>query len=61
MVTLSPKEMDKLSHVWEFHRAYCTHVGNVKIEHLTGGGIGTVTKATCGCGAKMDVTDYYAW
>jgi len=28
---------------------------------LSGGGIGTVIKATCGCGKEMDVTDYYSW
>ncbi len=51
MVTLSQKEMDKLSHLWEFHSGYCSHQGDVRIEQTVGGGIGTVTKAICGCGA----------
>lgn len=61
MITLNLKEMDKLAHLWEFHRTDCKHDGDIKLEHLSGGGIGTVTQVTCGCGKQMDVTDYYSW
>lgn len=61
MITLSPKEMDKLAHLWEFHRDDCDHKGDMKIELLAGGGIGTKVLATCGCGREMDVTDYHSW
>ena len=61
MVVLDPKEMDKLAHLWEFHRSDCHHGGDMKIEMLSGGGIGTKTLATCGCGKEMDVTDYFSW
>jgi hypothetical protein len=64
MISLSPKEMDKLAHLWEFHRNFmagCKHNGCVKIELLSGGGIGTVVMVTCGCGKEIDVTDYYSW
>lgn len=61
MVVLSPKEMDKLANLWEFHRFECHHRGDMKIEHSSGGGIGTVTTATCGCGKQMNVTDYLSW
>lgn len=60
-VVLEPKEMDKLVNLWEFHRNSCEHKGDAKIEHLSGGGIGTVTKVTCGCGKEMDVTNYLSW
>jgi hypothetical protein len=61
MVALTPKEMDKLSHLWEFHRRDCDNKGGVKIEHRDGGGIGTVTVAICGCGKELNVTDYGCW
>ena len=61
MVVLSPKEMDKLVSLWEFHRGDCRHQGDMKIEMLAGGGIGTVIQATCGCGKEIDVTDYFSW
>lgn len=61
MVTLNPKEMDKLTHLWEFHREDCSDKRDMKIEHSSGGGIGTVTMAVCGCGKEMDVTDYLSW
>lgn len=61
MVTLLPKEMDKLANVWEFHRRDCSHGGQMKIELLGASGIGTAVKATCACGKEMDVTDYYSW
>ena len=61
MVLLSPKEMDKLAHLWEFHRLDCHHLGDMKIEMLSGGGIGTVVMAKCGCGREIDVTDYLSW
>ena len=63
-ITISPKEMTKLTHLWEFHRNCldgCKHEGDVNIQLLPGGGIGTVVVATCGCGKKMDVTDYHSW
>lgn len=61
MVLLSPKEMDKLAHLWEFHRTDCHNTGDMKVCMLSGGGIGTVIMATCGCGKEMDVTDYHSW
>ena len=61
MVLLSPNEMNELSHLWNFHRFDCHHHGDMKIEMLSGGGIGTVVMATCGCGKEMDVTDYSSW
>lgn len=61
MELLSTKEMDKLSHLWEFHRTDCNNSKDVRIEMLPGGGIGTVIMITCGCGKEMDVTDYLSW
>lgn len=62
MVLLSPKEMDKLTWLWEFHRRDCQHpIPDVKIEMLDGGGIGTKVAATCGCGKELDATDYFSW
>jgi hypothetical protein len=61
MVVLQPREMDKLAHLWDFHRFECHHNGDMKIEHRPGGGIGTKTVAICGCGREMDVTDYESW
>jgi hypothetical protein len=61
MINISPKEMDKLAILWENHRYDCKHQGDMKIELLLGGGIGTVVKATCGCKHEMDITDYYSW
>ena len=61
MVLLNPEEMTKLAHLWEFHKTGCSDHGDIKIEMLSGGGIGTVIKATCGCGKEMDVTDYFSW
>lgn len=60
-VVLAPNEMDKLVHLWEFHRIDCDHQGDVSIALLPGGGIGTVVAARCGCGKEMDVTDYHSW
>jgi hypothetical protein len=60
MLRLYPKEMDKLSRLWEFHKFDCSHQGVVRLEHRSGG-IGTVTVVTCGCGKEMDVTDYGSW
>jgi hypothetical protein len=61
LVTLSPKEMDKLANIWEYHRQACTNKADMTIELQPGGGIGTVVMATCGCGKKMNVTDYLSW
>jgi hypothetical protein len=61
MILLSPKEMDKLAWLWEFHRKDCRNHRDIKIEMLPGGGIGTVVQATCGCGTELDATDYYSW
>jgi hypothetical protein len=61
MVLLSEKEMDKLAHLWEFHRQDCHDPRDMRIELLDGGGIGTRAVATCGCGKEMDVTDYGSW
>lgn len=58
---LGIREMDKLAHLWEFHRSDCHHLADVKLELLSGGGIGTRVQATCGCGKQMDVTDYSSW
>ena len=64
MVLLGTKEMDKLVHLWEFHRDGCGGCENrkdVKIEQRSGGGIGTVTVFICGCGREVDITDYHSW
>lgn len=61
MLTLQPKEMNKLANLWDFHREDCAASGTVKIEHRSGGGIGTATVVTCGCGKEMDVTNYLSW
>lgn len=61
MVTLSPKEMDKLVHLWEFHRQNCDSKADAKIELRPGGGIGTVVMGVCGCGRELNVTDYLSW
>lgn len=61
MLKLSPKEMDKLTHIWEFHRADCDNKADAKIETRSGGGIGTKIIAVCGCGKEMDATDYFSW
>jgi hypothetical protein len=61
MISLSPKEMDKLVNLWEFHRSDCDHKGDMKIELRSGGGIGTVVMAVCACGKEMDATDYFSW
>jgi hypothetical protein len=61
--TLASKEMDKLVHLWEFHRNgvnFCKHKGDVKINFLSSG-IGTAVVATCACGKDMDITDYHSW
>jgi len=60
-VILSPKEMDKLITLWNFHRTDCDHQGNITITLLSGGGIGTVVMARCGCTKELDVTDYSSW
>ena len=33
----------------------------MKIEYKSGGGVGSVVIATCGCGKEMNVTDYRSW
>ena len=63
-LSLGPKEMDKLCHLWEFHRNgvnCCEHKGDVKVEYRSGGGIGTATFVICACGKEMDITDYFSW
>lgn len=60
-IALLPKEMDKATYLWEFHRKNCNHQGDVRIELSEGGGIGTVVKVLCACGIEMDVTDYFSW
>ena len=62
MVLLSRKEMDRLANLWEIHRFDCTRPnGDMKIEMLSGGGIGTRIVATCGCSKELDATDYSSW
>lgn len=61
LLRLSPKEMDKLAWLWQFHRKDCDHKGDVKLELSRGSGIGTTAIATCGCGKELDITDYYSW
>jgi len=58
---LDPKELDKLSHIWDFHRSDCKHEGFAKLEQRDGGGIGTATILICGCGREIDITDYLSW
>lgn len=54
-------EVTKLSNLWDHHRRDCKHEGGVKIELASGGGIGTRTIVTCGCGKELDITDYLNW
>jgi len=61
MVLLSEEEMDYLAHLWKLHKFDCHDHRNMKIEMLSGGGIGTVIMATCGCGKELDATDYSSW
>jgi hypothetical protein len=60
-MNLTPKEMDKITYLWEFHRKGCNHMADAKLEHLDGGGIGKGVHLTCGCGKVIDVTDYLSW
>lgn len=60
-MTFGPKEMDRISHLWEFHRKDCDHRADAIIEYRSGGGIGTVVVVICGCGKELDVTDYFSW
>jgi len=60
---LNTEEMDKLAHLWEFHRrgvGKCVDPKDIKIELRSGGGIVTQVMVTCGCGREMDVTDYHS-
>jgi hypothetical protein len=61
MVVLDISELEKAITLWNFHRTDCDHKGCVKIQHRSGGGIGTVTVVICGCGKELDVTDYSSW
>jgi hypothetical protein len=61
MVRLSLLEMYLLNRSWMDHRTKCDHNGDVTLDHKSGGGIGTVTHLTCGCGKIMDITDYSSW
>jgi len=60
-MNLRPRELDKLAHLWEYHRFDCANRGDAKIELRSGGGIGTVVVVICGCGKEFDVTDYHSW
>jgi len=63
-MTFTTKEMDKLAHLWEFHRGgvrACDNKGNATIDYRSGGGIGTAVFLICGCGQEIDVTDYLSW
>lgn len=60
-ISMNPKEMTKLTHLWEFHRAECDHKGDAYVELRSGGGIGTATFVVCACGKEMNVTDYHSW
>jgi hypothetical protein len=60
-IRLYPSEMTKLANLWEFHWRDCRNQGDVKIEHRSGGGIGTRTVVTCRCGVELDITDYSMW
>jgi hypothetical protein len=61
MVVLSVTEMNNLINLWSLHRLYCHDQKDITIKMLSGGGIGTAIRATCGCGRVMDVTDYSSW
>jgi hypothetical protein len=61
MVVLSVTEMNNLKLLWTFHRSDCHNQKDITIEMLSGGGIGSVVQATCGCGKVLDVTDYSSW
>lgn len=58
---LNPAGLTKLSNLWDWHKRKCDHKGDAKLEQMNDGGIGTVTKLTCGCGEVFDVTDYFSW
>ena len=60
VLILTPKEVDKLATIWNFHRSDCSHQGDLKIE-LLGSSIGTNVYATCGCGKEFNITDYDIW
>lgn len=56
-MNISPREMDKLSHMWDFHRFDCHNKGDMKIELRDGGGIGARVIGVCACGKELDATD----
>ena len=60
-MVLSVRELDKLANLWDNHRSGCSHRGDAEIRLFPGGGIGTVVVVICGCGRKLDVTDYASW
>ena len=60
-LTLSPTEVTRLEHLWQYHRRDCHHNGDVVIEYRSGGGIGTVTVLICGCKKELDITSYSEW
>jgi hypothetical protein len=60
-VVLTTIEAELLCAWYVYHRITGNCNAEVTIEHFPGGGIGTVTKAKCGCGNEIDITDYEAW
>jgi hypothetical protein len=60
-MTLGERELTKLANLWDFHKCDCNHRGDVTLEYRSGGGIGTVTVAICGCGKELDITDHTSW
>lgn len=61
MIVLRPIEMEMLAGWYSMHNIFCHSQGDVVIEHKSGGGIGTVTVARCGCGNEINITDYESW
>lgn len=58
-MTLTYTEALKLKNFLQHECSRSNH--NVEINQYPGGGIGTVTEATCGCGDTEDITDYNSW
>lgn len=57
---LNEEEMETLWRVVMVHKRLCRDQRDWTIEQ-TSGGIGTNTYAVCGCGARLNITDYDAW
>jgi hypothetical protein len=61
VISLGPREMEILTAWYSIHNVFCHRQADVTIKQYPGGGIGTVTKARCGCGKEIDITDYESW